>query len=235
MTGEEASKTGGQFWMERTPDPASVWLRPPDKHTEWGATFLTEDRLLPTWLNDFYFSILLRQAARSGWKIGQHPFEGGSDNEPFLQAGIPAVTNWHFTDYFYHSSMDDADKVSPGEMKNVGTAALVAGYAIANPTERIFQYAIASVRAAARRRLESEAENSKAALDSVGRSQHGFFLQRQKEKEILDAWTNWYDGAIQSLKALSINSSPSEEKSIAQERQALQSLRKDIGERIGIE
>jgi len=235
MTGEEASKTGGQFWMERAPDPASVWLRPPDKHTEWGATTLTEDGLLPTWLNDFYFSILLRQAARSGWKIGQHPFEGGSDNEPFLQAGIPAVTNWHFTDYFYHSSMDDADKVSPGEMKNVGTAALVAGYAIANPTERIFQYAIASVRAAARRRLESEAANSKAALDSVGKSQHGFFLQREKEKEILDAWTNWYDGAIQSLKALSINSSPSEEKSIAQERQALQSLRKDIGERIGIE
>jgi hypothetical protein len=235
MTGEDASKTGGQFWMERVPDPASVWLRPPDKHTEWGATTLTEDRLLPTWLNDFYFSILQRQAARSDWKIGQHPFEGGSDNEPFLQAGIPAVTNWHFTDYFYHSSMDDTDKVSRAEMKNVGTAALVAGYAIASPTEQTFQYALSSMRSTAKWRLENEAVNSKATLDSVGRSQHEYFLQRQKEKIILDAWTKWYDEAFQSLKSFSITSSLSEEKSIAQERQALQSLRKKIGERFGIE
>jgi hypothetical protein len=217
------------------PDPASVWLRPPDKHTEWGATTLTEDRLLPTWLNDFYFSVLQRQAARSGWKIGQHPFEGGSDNEPFLQAGIPAVTNWHFTDYFYHSSMDDVDKVSPAEMKNVGTAALVAGYAIASPTEHTFQYALSSLRTTAKWRLENEATNSKAAIDSIGHSQHEYFLQRQKEKIILDAWTKWYDEAFQSLKSFSITSSPSEEKSIAQERQTLQLLRKKIGERIAIE
>lgn len=235
MTGEEASKTGGQFWMERAPDPASVWLRPPDKHSEWGATVMTEDHLLPTWLNDFYFSILQRQAGRSDWKIGQHPFEGGSDNEPFLQAGIPAVTNWHFTDYFYHSSMDDADKVSPGEMKNVGTAALVAGYAIASPTESTFQFALSSLHSTAQWRLENEAANSKAALDSVGRSQHQYFLQRQKEKVILDAWTEWYDGAFQSLKFFSIAPSLFHEKSIALERQALQSLRKEIGERIGIE
>ncbi len=235
MTGEDASKTGGQFWMERVPDPASVWLRPPDKHTEWGATTLTEDRLLPTWLNDFYFSILQRQAARSDWKIGQHPFEGGSDNEPFLQAGIPAVTNWHFTDYFYHSSMDDTDKVSPTEMKNVGTAALVAGYAIASPTEMTFRNALSALRSTAKWRLENEAANSKAAIDSVGHSQHEYFLQRQKEKIILDAWTKWYDEAFQSLKSFSIASSVYEEKSIAQERQALQSLRKKIGERIGIE
>jgi hypothetical protein len=235
MTGEDASKTGGQFWMERVPDPASVWLRPPDKHTEWGATTLTEDRLLPTWLNDFYFWILQRQAARSDWKIGQHPFEGGSDNEPFLQAGIPAVTNWHFTDYFYHSSMDDVDKVSPAEMKNVGTAALVAGYIIASPTEMTFRAALSTLRSTARWRLENEAANSKAALDSVGRSQHEYFLQRQKEKIILDAWTEWYDEAFQSLRSFSITSSPSEGESITQERQALQSLRKKIGERIGID
>jgi hypothetical protein len=235
MTGEDASKTGGQFWMERVPDPASVWLRPPNKHTECSATTLTEDRLLPTWLNDFYFSILQGQAARSDWKIGQHPFEGGSDNEPFLKTGIPAVTNWHFTDCFYHSSMDDTDKVSPAEMKNVGTASLVAGYAIASPSERIFHYAVASVRAAAKWRLENEAANSKAALDSVGRSQHQYFQQRERERTILDAWTKWYDEAFQSLKSFSISSSLTEEKSIAQERQALQSMRKEIGERIGIE
>lgn len=235
MTGEDASKTWGQFWMERVPDPASVWLRPPDKHPEWGATTLTEDHLLPTWLNDFYYSILRKQASRTGWKIGQLPFEGGSDNEPFLQAGIPAVTNWRFSDYSYHSSLDDTDKVSPAEMKNVGTAALVAGFAIASPSDKIFQYAISSLRTAAKWRLENEAVNSKASLDSVGRSQHQYFLQQQKEKIILDAWTKWYDEAFQSLKSFSISSSLTEEKSIVQERQSLQSLRKEIGERIGIE
>ena len=235
MTGEDASKTGGQFWMERAPDPASVWLRPPDKHTEWGSVTLTESQLLPTWLNDFYFSILRQQASRSNWKIGQHPFEGGSDNEPFLQAGVPAITSWHFTDYFYHSSMDGAENVSPDEMKKVGTAALVAGYAIASPSEKTFQYAISSLSAAAKWRLENEAANSKAALDSVGRSQHEYFLQRQKEKEVVDAWTNWYDEAFQSMISLTTTISPSEEKSIAQERQAVHALRAKINERLGIE
>jgi len=235
MTGEDASKTGGQFWMERVPDPASVWLRPPDKHTEWGAAVLSEDQLLPTWLNDFYFLILRRQAARSNWKIGQHPFEGGSDNEPFLQAGIPAVTNWHFTDYFYHSSMDGVDKVSPAEMKNVGSVALVAGYVIASPTDMTFRNAISSVRSAAVWRMENEAANSKSALDSIGRSQHEYFQLRQKEKTILDAWTTWYDEAFQSLRFLPITPSLSGEKLIEQERNSLQSLRKEIGVRIGIE
>jgi len=230
MTGEDASKTGGQFWMERVPDPASVWLRPPDKHTEWGAAVLSEDQLLPTWLNDFYFLILRRQAARSNWKIGQHPFEGGSDNEPFL-----AVTNWHFTDYFYHSSMDGVDKVSPAEMKNVGSVALVAGYVIASPTDMTFRNAISSVRSAAVWRMENEAANSKSALDSIGRSQHEYFQLRQKEKTILDAWTTWYDEAFQSLRFLPITPSLSGEKLIEQERNSLQSLRKEIGVRIGIE
>ncbi len=235
MTGEDNSKTGGQFWMERTPDPASVWLRHPDKHTEWGAPFLTVDKLFPTWLNDFYFSVIQRQAARTQWTVGQHPFEGGSDNEPFLQADVPAVTSWHFTDYFYHSNMDDTDKVSPQEMKNVGTAVLAAGCAAASPNEETFRFALTSLSNAGHWRLNNEAANSKAALDSIGPSQHHYFLQRQKEKEILEAWTTWYDESFETIKRLPISLNTSDERLIEKERSTLRALRKNIEENIGVD
>lgn len=235
MTGEDVSKTGGQFWMERTPDPSSIWLRPPDKQTEWGAATLTEDRLLPAWLNDFFFSILEKQAARAVWVVGQHPFEGGSDNEPFLQAGIPAVTGWHFTDYFYHSSMDDTDKVSPEEMKNVGTATLTAGYSIASPDKAMFGYLLSILREASARRLENEAKNSKAALDSIGPSQHQFFLQRQKEREIIDAWANWYDKALLAAERFPILLSPEEKEAIDRERETLRLQRTTAGGKCGVD
>ena len=235
MTGEDCSRTGGQFWMERTPDPASIWLRPPDKHTEWGSAILDSSRMLPTWLNDFYFSILEREAARTGWTVGQHPFEGGSDHEPFLQEKIPAVTSWHFTDYFYHSSMDDTDKVSPLEMKRVGTAALAAGWMIATPGEREIQFAVSALRNAATWRLLNEGKNSKSAMDSVGRGQHEYFLQRQKEKEVLDAWTKWYEEAFLSLKKFPTSTNPRLDATIEEERMRLDSLRKKIGKEIGID
>lgn len=113
--------------------------------------------------------------------------------------------------------------------------ALAAGYTVASPGEEVFQFAIASLNKAAERRLGKEADNSKAALNSVGRSQHQYFLQRQKEKEILGAWMEWYDAAYLSLKKLPLILIPSYEESIEQGRSALRSLHKGISERIGID
>ena len=36
MTGEDPTKTGGPFLIEKMPDPSAVWNRPSDPHTEWG-------------------------------------------------------------------------------------------------------------------------------------------------------------------------------------------------------
>lgn len=36
MTGEDTSRTGGTFLVEKQPDPSAVWDRPSDPHTEWG-------------------------------------------------------------------------------------------------------------------------------------------------------------------------------------------------------
>ncbi|MEP6916930.1 MAG: M28 family peptidase, partial [Acidobacteriota bacterium] len=37
MTGEDTSRTGGTFLIEKQADPSAVWPRPSDPHTEWGA------------------------------------------------------------------------------------------------------------------------------------------------------------------------------------------------------
>ena len=36
MTGEDTSKTGGTFLIEKGPDPTAFWDRPSDPHSEWG-------------------------------------------------------------------------------------------------------------------------------------------------------------------------------------------------------
>ena len=38
MTGEDTTKTGGTFLIEKGPDPSAVWERPSDPHSEWGAS-----------------------------------------------------------------------------------------------------------------------------------------------------------------------------------------------------
>ena len=63
-----------------------------------------------------------RVAAKSNWIVRTNPYEGGSDHTVFGGAGVPALLNWHFTDRYYHTNMDTADKTSAEEMRNVGTA-----------------------------------------------------------------------------------------------------------------
>ena len=49
-----------------------------------------------------------------------NPYEGGSDHTVFVEAGVPSLLNWHFTDRYYHTNLDRPDKTSAAEMKNVG-------------------------------------------------------------------------------------------------------------------
>ena len=36
MVGQDTTKTGGSFLIEKMPDPSAVWTRGADRHTEWG-------------------------------------------------------------------------------------------------------------------------------------------------------------------------------------------------------
>ncbi len=59
-------------------------------------------------------------AKKSTWVVKTNPYEGRSDHTVFGPAGVPSLLNWHFTDRYYHSSVDTPDKTSPQEMRNVG-------------------------------------------------------------------------------------------------------------------
>jgi len=128
MVGENTQKTGGTFLIEKMPDPSAIWTRGNDKHTEWGGGVLKESDLFPHYFNDLLLNRCLFEASKTGWVVRTNPFEGGSDHTPFLQAKIPGLLMWHFTDIFYHTDADRLDMVSPAEMKHVGKAALVTAY-----------------------------------------------------------------------------------------------------------
>lgn len=117
-----------------------------------------------------------------------NPFEGGSDHTPFLNAQIPGLLLWHFTDVFYHTDADRIDKVSAWEMKNVGVSALVAAYTLTANNESLVQYLIDEYKQSALKRLDVEAALSKIAIANGG--------NKKTEIHILEVWTKFYTEAL---------------------------------------
>ncbi len=135
MTGE-SSDTGAIALLERMPDPGATLTTPlaPDEHTPWGSTEVTEEELQPNGLAIIARCALLDVAsAEPGWATADHPFEGGSDHDVFIERGIPAVLFWHFTDFTYHTSLDRMEFVDPDEMRRTGTALMASALAVADP------------------------------------------------------------------------------------------------------
>ena len=188
MVGEDTQKTGGTFLIEKMPDPSAVWTRGEEKHTEWGGGILPESAIIPHYFNDFMLSRCLDQAATNGWVVKTNPFEGGSDHTPFLNAKIPGLLMWHFTDVFYHTDADRIDKVSAWEMKNVGVSALVAAYALTANNEKLVDYLIEEYKQSAMKRLEVEAALSRTAITNGGKV--------EKEMHILEVWAKFYIDAL---------------------------------------
>ena len=122
MTGEDTTKTGGTFLIEKGPDPTAIWDRPSDPHSEWGKSEVDRALVRGTFLNDLHLAVALRRARDTGWVVRTNPYEGGSDHTSFTEAGVPALLNWHFTDRYYHTNLDTLDKVSAETMGHVATA-----------------------------------------------------------------------------------------------------------------
>jgi aminopeptidase YwaD len=180
MTGEDTSKTGGTFLIEKQPDPSAIWDRPSDPHSEWGAGKVDPAAVRGSFLNDLHLAVALRRARDTKWVVRTNPYEGGSDHTVFMRAGVPSLLNWHFTDRYYHTNLDTLDKVSAAEMQHV---AIVVGttaqfLASADNTDRA---AMAALLTAARdARMVTEQKNNASP-------------------EILAAWEKWYAEAIASL------------------------------------
>lgn len=211
MVGEDTKKTGGTFLIEKMPDPSAIWTRGEDKHTEWGGSPLTKERMTPHYFNDYVLNRCLELAATNGWVVKTNPFEGGSDHTPFLKAKLPGLLFWHFTDQFYHTDADRIDKVSADELKNVGVSALVSALVLTSADGKAARAIVGEVERAALARLDAERALGAAELAKGG--------DVAKERDILETWGEWYDGALASATDVEVGgASPETSRAIDQAR-----------------
>jgi aminopeptidase YwaD len=216
MVGEKTSVTGGSFLIEKMPDPSAIWTRGEDEHTEWGGRQLALEDMRPHYLNDFIIGVFKEQGIHADWLVKTNPFEGGSDHMPFLNANIPGLLLWHFTDQFYHTDNDRIDKVSQTTTKNVGTSALVSAYILINADETTAQQLIPEILNTAKIRLNAELAISKKSI-SEGNSV-------DDEVEIIAAWGDWYAKTLASLEDLAPQTVPYLKDEIAKSQVELERL-----------
>ncbi|MGB3152254.1 MAG: M28 family metallopeptidase [Maribacter sp.] len=191
MVGENTAITGGSFLIEKMPDPSAIWTRGNDKHSEWGGDTMTLEEMKPHYLNDFIIQNFLKQGEFANWEVNTNPFEGGSDHTPFLDADIPGLLLWHFTDQFYHTDNDRLDKVSKKTLKNVGVAALASGLELVNADTSTALDVLEGLEILAKERLRTEYElSAKAMIQNSSISE---------ETVILTAWEDWYSKAFESV------------------------------------
>jgi aminopeptidase YwaD len=195
MTGEDITQTGGHFLIERWPDPAAVWTRPWDPHTEWGPGGFKAEALKGDLINDLHMAICERVSAKAAaaikkpWDVRSNPYEGGSDHTQFGSAGIPAVLDWHFTDRFYHTNQDTAEKTSPEEMRNVGTAVATTAWLMASADPSVSVSVVELVKKVGAARVAVEEREGASLPDNAA---------------VVTAWKKWYAEAEKSVERLTI-------------------------------
>ncbi len=202
MVGEDTSKTGGTFLIEKMPDPSAVWTRGEDRHTEWGGRPLSIDDMTPHYFNDFVLNRCREQAAATGWVVSTNPYEGGSDHVPFLRAGKPGLLLWHFTDQYYHTDGDRIEMVSAQTLKNVGTCALVSAMTLTSADGDTARFVVGELERAALSRLEAEFALSRDAVRTGA--------DVDEQILIVESWTDWYRGAILSARDIEVGGSSPE-------------------------
>lgn len=202
MVGEDVSKTGGSFLIEKMPDPSAIWTRGKEKHTEWGGSVLKESQMFPHYFNDLLLNRCRQQAKSNGWVVNTNPFEGGSDHTPFLEAKIPGLLMWHFTDVYYHTDGDRLEMTSAEEMKNVGVSALATAYILASADEATTISLIDEVKKNALDRLDVEFVLSKDAVAKGGKV--------ADEKHILEVWTSYYTAALDKMTEIPVKGTTKE-------------------------
>ena len=183
MTGQ-SKDTGAIALLERMPDPGALVTLPPDAHTPWGAGNVAREAFRATG-----FAVIARCALvdvgltdGAAWPCADHPWEGGSDHDVFIQRGIPAVLFWHFTDFTYHTSLDRLGFVDPSEIRRTTTAILATALATtcARPGD-LDRYV---------RSLELE---KSVRVNAAGVA---------NDEQLAQDWVDWCDGARNWLRKL---------------------------------
>lgn len=197
MVGENTALTGGTFLIEKMPDPSAVWVRGEDQHSEWGGSPIAASQIRAYWFNDFVRQRCLDRASVTGWVVKSNPFEGGSDHTPFLNAKIPAVLLWHFTDQHYHTDRDRLDMVSATTLANVGNCALSTGLLLTSGTTSITKMALLELTDVAIRELRTQSELSKQAIKAGSTV--------AAETTILDTWRDYFVTALTKIPDIATN------------------------------
>jgi aminopeptidase YwaD len=195
MTGEDISKTGGTFLIEKHADPSAVWPRPSDPHSEWGAGQVKAETLKGSLLNDVHIAIAERRARDVKWTVRTNPYEGGSDHTAFANAGVPSLLNWHFTDRYYHTNQDTLDKVSADEMRNVGITVATSAYFLASANEADAVAVVGLLERAAAARLAFERKQGPEIVAKAGDRA----AAEKVESQVVAAWMTWYREAFDSV------------------------------------
>jgi hypothetical protein len=201
MTGEDTSKTGGTFLIEKQADPSAVWSRPSDPHSEWGASQVKAESLKGSLLNDLHLAVCLRRARDTGWVVRTNPYEGGSDHTTFAAANVPSLLNWHFTDRYYHTNQDRLDKVSSAEMQNVGVAVASSAWFLASAGAQDAEAVVDLIEGAATRRLALERAQGRTIVEAATNRAEA----QATEEEVIAAWIKWYGEALDSVLRLSVS------------------------------
>ena len=89
MTGEDVTKTGGTFLIERYPDPGAVWDRPWDPHTEWGRGNVQADSLKGDLINDAHLAVCERVGRKSQLGRPDQPVRGRQRSHRLRHGGNP--------------------------------------------------------------------------------------------------------------------------------------------------
>lgn len=191
MVGENTAVTGGTFLIEKMPDPSAVWVRGEDQHSEWGGKPIPASNIRAYWFNDFVRQRCLDRASVTGWVVKSNPFEGGSDHTPFLNANIPAVLLWHFTDQFYHTDLDRIDKVSATTLANVGNCALNTGLLLTAGTTAITNAALTELTMVAEKEITTQ---SVLSVDAIAKG-----AAAASERVIIEAWRDYFVAAMAKI------------------------------------
>lgn len=193
----------GSYYDETFADPDGQFVRLPDSHTLWGAGSYEGMFQEGFFLNDLYMYAAqgVINYHDSGFRVDVCPYEGGSDHSRFLAQNVPALLTWHFTDYTYHSSVDTLNMSSAREMENVSITTMATALMIANATdgnEALALEILGTVMMAALDRFDMEQANTENHRIYTLAHGKNFAAALDNEKEVLQAWADWYKEALAS-------------------------------------
>ncbi len=185
--------------LERVPDPAALWTRPPFGHTPWGAARPPHWPFEGHYLSEFTEAVAFTASLPDTLlHLRSHPFEGAADHVPALEQRVPAQRLWHFPDPLYQSSLDRADRIKIESLRRAALLASATSWELAEADVGTARRIMRLIERNARRRMAEVMEQAAANLEVRGEEGEPAPNLRLEE-EIANAWKIWYLEALESV------------------------------------